>query len=119
MKTRLQGIAVLVCGLTVWTPAIPFADDAAMKVDPPAVYKDLRWVGPTRSADGWWYTQEQISKVDLRLKYLENEAARQCVDSMITQSKAINPWIKIATGVVTGAAIGFCVGHSSHCGIVK
>lgn len=120
MKTRLRGIAVAVLALGVCTPAIPSAEEVAdLKVDPPAVYAPLTWRGPTKSAHGFFFTDEQVQKIDRRIEYLEKDAARICVDVQIAEAKKLNPWIKIAAGILTGAAIGFCVAHDSHCGISK
>jgi hypothetical protein len=124
MPTRLRGIVVAVVALGVCTPTIPLADPTTMPVaslpkDPPDVYSALMWRGPSKMASGYWYTFEQVQKIDRRITFLEEKAAKECVAAQIAEAKRLNPWIKIAAGIVTGAAIGYCVGADHHCGIVR
>lgn len=90
-----------------------------MPSDPPAKYAPLVWKGPSKESHGFFYTDAQVLVIDRRITYLEKDAAKKCVDVQIAEAKKMNPWIKIAAGILTGAAIGYCAGASHHCGISR
>jgi len=117
MKTTRIGIALLV--LLGSVPVRAEDPVATLPLEPPGIYSPLVWKGPELTARGFWYAEEQTSKIDRRIEFLEKKAAKECVDAQIEAAKSIKPWIKVAAGIVTGAAIGFCVAHGSHCGLSK
>lgn len=87
----------------------------------PLSYAAVPWLNPNHTlAAGYWYSAAQVVKTSRRIDYLETKAAKECVDAQIAASKSdhMTLW-KIAAGVAAGAAIGFCAGTSSHCGISK
>jgi hypothetical protein len=57
-------------------------------------------------------TDAQVQKIDLRIKYLEDKAAKECTDATNAETKKVvgsNPtmWLVGAAGLVVGVIGGF------------
>lgn len=111
-------IAVLLAHSAVGTAV---ADDLVveMKIPAPEKYVALGWKFGDKLAPGFWYSSQQIVAVSKRIDYLETAAAKECVDAQIAEAKKLSKWIYVAGGILTGVAVGYCAGHSGHCGIYK
>lgn len=87
----------------------------------PSVYRKLVWEQTTKTADGttivissvgYWYTVEQVAKTAARIDYLEQKAAKECVDTTIAEVKHNVPWLWVGIGVVVGGTAGYFIGKA-------
>jgi hypothetical protein len=83
----------------------------------PASYTKLVWDYGGKLTVGYWYTAEQVQKIDLRIRYLEDTAAKECADANIAATKEVLGmstmfWVGIGTGVVAGLVGGYFIGKA-------
>jgi hypothetical protein len=69
----------------------------------PEVYGPLVW----RDVHGFWFTDAQVNRIDLRIKYLEDKAAKECTEATNAETKRVLG-LKSSVWIVAGAA--FLVG---------
>ena len=84
----------------------------------PAVYTKLVWDYGGKLTVGYWYTAEQVQKIDLRITYLEDKAAKECADANIAATKetlgsGFMVWVWIGIGVVVGGVGGYFIGKAA------
>jgi len=111
--------ALTIVVLMVVCPTIVRADGPSVSGgQSPAVYIAVPWRNPDGSVhDGYWFTVEQVGVIDRRIRYLEDKAAKECVDVQVGAAKRTSVWWQIGLGILTGATIGFCAAHDKHCGL--
>jgi hypothetical protein len=70
---------------------------------PPAKYAPLVWRFEETRAAGYWYTAEQVQRIDRRIEHLERACSQAQVDAKIGAAKAkMPPWVWIVSGAVVG-----------------
>ena len=84
----------------------------------PAVYTKMVWDYAGQLTMGYWYTAEQVQKIDLRIRYLEDTAAKECADANIAATKETLGasgmiWVWIGVGIVVGGTVGFFAGKAA------
>lgn len=78
---------------------------------PPAAYSPLVWRNNGIDVHGIWVTDEAIQRLQVRLAYLENKAAADCINTTDADTKAVvgsksSLWIVGATALVVGIVGG-------------
>lgn len=77
----------------------------------PPVYGPLVW----RDQHGYWFRDEQVNRLNLRLQYLTDKAAKECTDATTAATSAsagARPWLYAAgIALVVGIAGGFYLGR--------
>lgn len=117
---RITAIVLLFQMILPWKA---IADDPyfeAPKVAP-EVYSPLVWKYQNQSKAGYWYTNDQVLKIDLRLRmqdqkieYLTDKAAKECFDQTVEANKKLisgsaGLWIGVGLGILVGATGGFFI----------
>ena len=81
-------------------------------VPAPPIYTKLWWSHNTSTTVGYWYTKDQVVRINAQMEYLTDHAARECFDST---TKDEEQFLKSIPGVVivAGSAliIGFFAGY--------
>lgn len=78
----------------------------------PDVFGPLVW----RDVHGFWFTDAQVQKIDLRIKYLEDKAAKECTAATNAETKRVlgaapTLWVGVGLALVVGVAGGFYLGR--------
>ncbi|HEY2848344.1 MAG TPA: hypothetical protein VGI97_00575 [Gemmatimonadaceae bacterium] len=93
------------------------SDPVYVSPDPaPDVYGPLVWRAGGVDVHGFWFTDKQTQAVDLRIKYLEDKAAKECTDATNAETKKVlgaapTLWIVGAGALVLGLVGGFYLGR--------
>lgn len=94
-------------------PGSASGDPVYASPDPaPDVYGPLVW----GSIHGYWFTDAQTQKIDLRIKYLEDKATKQCVTETNAETRKVlgaapTLWVGVGLALVVGVAGGFYLGR--------
>lgn len=118
-RPSARALAFAICSLLATSPASARADDSAVvsTVPAPQTYAKVPWKHGDSIAIGYWYSAAQVQRIDARIRYLEDKAAKDCVDAQIGAAKKTSVWLKVAGVLITGAAIGYCAGADHRCGV--
>lgn len=112
MRRALRATALLLLAAPVWASEPVFnAADA-----PPAVYGPLVWHFGDQAAHGYWFTDAQVQRTAARVAYLEDKAARECVERQTEANKQLlgsfpAVWIAGGVGIALGLVGGFWIGR--------
>lgn len=114
-----RALAFALCSLLATMPVGARATDPVVtaSVPAPSSYAKVPWKHDDVETAGFWYSAPQVQRIDARIRYLEDAAAKECVDAQIDAAKSLSRWLYVAGGILTGAAIGYCVGADHHCGV--
>lgn len=116
-------VAAVIVTLFVFPMPVRGAEPApaayAAPAPAPERYAPLGWQYGDKLAPGFWYSETQILRVDARIRYLEEKAARECVDAQVTAAKGTGRWYYVAAGLAVGVALGYCAGTANHCGVSR
>jgi hypothetical protein len=81
----------------------------------PGSFAPLGWRYGDKLSVGYWYSAEQVLRIDQRIGYLEQRAAKECVDAQVSASKGSLPlWVGVALGAVGGLAAGYAAARLIH-----
>jgi hypothetical protein len=114
-------VTAIVLVLALLAPYRAVADDAVYSAPSPAPtsYSKLTWDYAGQLTVGYWYTGEQVQKIDLKLRvlqqqneYLTDRAAQECFDKTQEANKEMisgfsGLWLGIGLGVVAGLVGGY------------
>jgi hypothetical protein len=77
----------------------------------PASYTKLGWKFGDQLTLGYWYSAAQVLTISQRIDYLEQRAAKECVDTQVQSLRGSWPlWVGIALGAAGGLAGGYFLG---------
>jgi hypothetical protein len=107
-------LALSVCMVSLGARAADPVYDAQDK--PPDVYGPLLWRGGGVDAHGYFFRDEQVNKLNLRLQYLEDKATKDCITTTNAANKSFlashsSLWIIGGTALVVGILGGFYLGR--------
>lgn len=77
----------------------------------PLVYAPLAWKNDDKITPGFWYTADQVVKIDARINYLENRCAQDCIEQTKSGLLSLPAWLFIASGIVVGGLGGYFIAH--------
>lgn len=100
--------ALALAALLAFLPLAARAEEPAGPVFPsqtpaPETFSALRW----GDHPGYWYSREQVLRINGRINYLEQKAAKECVDAQVQNAGGLPAWVLIVAGVVVGGAAGY------------
>lgn len=74
----------------------------------PESYDKLVWSYKDQLSIGYWYSEKQVLKIKTRIDFLEEKAAKECVDEQIKNASPGFPtWVWITAGIVVGGFAGW------------
>lgn len=91
---------------------------------PPVVFSPLTWKTGDKEVAGYWYTEEQVKRIDVRIRvlessrdYLTDKAAQECFDKAKEATKqqllsSSSIWIGVGIGVLVGLVGGVVIGRT-------
>jgi hypothetical protein len=82
----------------------------------PDVYGPLVWRFGGVDAHGWYFSDAQVQRIDLRIKYLEDRAAKECIAATNAETKRVlgaspSLWVGVGIALAVGVAGGFYLGR--------
>lgn len=82
----------------------------------PAVYGPLVWRSGGIDKHGFWATDAEIQRLQLRISYLEDKAAKECTAATNAETKRVlgaSPtlWVGVGIALAVGVAGGFYLGR--------
>lgn len=81
----------------------------------PPVYAPLLWVAPDGSSTGgYWFSADQVRRINAQMTYLEERAAQECWTKTVAEEKAFfasKPVLVVGLvlAVLAGGAAGFYI----------
>lgn len=98
--------ALTVISLLVFTPVAVGAEYHVSESPAPGKYVRLDWKHGELTVPGYWYTSEQVQRIDLRITELEINAAKKCVDAQISANASrISSLVWITAGLLVGGLV--------------